>query len=100
MTLAILPFMAFGAESEMEMYYGADQEAEEEAAAGSPGAIVSESLSNIRTVASLSLENNRSMTYGRALEKENKSPLGDIVKKGKSVSKFASQSIRLTLATF
>jgi ABC transporter transmembrane region len=81
MTLAILPLMAFGAQSEMEMYFGAD-EADEQVKAGSPGAIVAEALSNIRTVASLALEEERAKSYQDALEKENKAPIMSIVKKG------------------
>lgn len=82
MTIAILPFMAFGAESEMEMYYGADEGDDAEVKAGSPGAIVAEALSNIRTVASLTLEEERSSRYLEALEHENKAPIVSIVKKG------------------
>lgn len=74
--------MAFGAESEMEMYYGGEEEEEADLAAGSPGAVVSEALSNIRTVASLSLETNRAQVYSRALMRENKNPISGILKKG------------------
>jgi ABC transporter transmembrane region len=82
MTLAILPLMAFGAQSEMEMYFGADEATNEQVKAGSPGAIVAEALSNIRTVASLALEEERAKSYQDALEKENKAPIMSIVKKG------------------
>lgn len=66
----------------MEMYYGADEGGEEEITVGSPGAVVAEALTNIRTVASLTLERNRSGVYSRSLASENKSALGGIVKKG------------------
>jgi UDP-N-acetylmuramyl tripeptide synthase len=82
MTLAILPLMAFGAQSEMEMYYGTDESTDDEVKAGSPGAIVAEALSNIRTVASLTLEEERATAYHDALDKENKAPIVTILKKG------------------
>lgn len=74
--------MAFGAESEMELYYGADEGDDAEVKAGSPGAIVAEALSNIRTVASLTLEDERAKSFHSALENESKSPIVSIVKKG------------------
>jgi hypothetical protein len=80
--LAILPFMAFGAETEMKMYYGEDEVDEKHAGPNCPGGIVIESLSNIRTIASLTLESARVDTYIHALERENPHPLRTLIVKG------------------
>jgi len=85
MTLGILPFMAFGAEAEMDMYYGKDESEDEKEDAKSPGGIVLEALSNIRTVASLTLEGNRAEIYEKALADEDPHPLLGILKKGKQL---------------
>ena len=63
------------------MYYGTDDSAEN-VDANSPGAIVLEALSNIRTVASLTLEEERVAEYARALEKEDPHPIRSNVTKG------------------
>jgi len=53
------------------MYYGEDEVGDDkEVAANSPGGIVIESLSNIRTVASLTLEDKKAAEYAQALAKE------------------------------
>jgi len=71
MTLAILPFLGFGAHMEMQMYTGEDDGSEERADNESgPGAIVVETLLNIRTVASLTIENIRFQEYANALGSE------------------------------
>lgn len=69
-TLAILPFMSFGALMEMKMYLGEDEGAEviSKDDENSPGAIVVETLLNIRTVASLSIEEMRVKEYHDALK--------------------------------
>lgn len=72
---------------EMKMYYGEDEGDDEKIDANSPGAIVIESVSNIRTVASLSLENERVEKYSRALEKEDPHPARTNAVKGTSDSK-------------
>jgi len=68
------------------MYYGEDEGDDEEVDANSPGAIVIESVSNIRTVASLSLEDERVNKYSHALEKEDPHPAKTNVVKGTSDS--------------
>jgi ATP-binding cassette subfamily B (MDR/TAP) protein 1 len=69
-SLGTLPFMGFGAEMEMKMYMGEDDQEVKEDEDG-PGAIAIESLLNIRTVASLSLEQRRLDDYTGALRKKN-----------------------------
>lgn len=74
MTLVILPFLGFGAAMEMQMYVGEDDGSEERADNESgPGAIVVETLLNIRTVASMSIENIRFQEYTNALGREDSS---------------------------
>ena len=76
LTLGILPFMAFGAEAEMQMYMGEDEgDANAEEDKHSAGAIVVESLLNIRTVASLSLEDSRQKEFSDALQREDPTPI-------------------------
>mmetsp|Transcript_2979 Transcript_2979/g.5580 ORF Transcript_2979/g.5580 Transcript_2979/m.5580 type:complete len:650 (-) Transcript_2979:2220-4169(-) len=79
-SLGTLPFMGFGAEMEMKMYMG---EAEEEVKGDEdgPGAIAVESLLNMRTVASLSLESIRLNDYTEALVKKNPQDLFTVFKK-------------------
>ena len=62
--------MTFGALMEMKMYLGEDEGAEVIAKddENSPGAIVVETLLNIRTVASLSIEGMRVKEYHDALK--------------------------------
>jgi ATP-binding cassette subfamily B (MDR/TAP) protein 1 len=76
LTLGTLPFMAFGAEAEMQMYMGED-EGDVHAAddQNSAGSIVVESLLNIRTVASLSLEESRKKQFSEAMQHEDPTPL-------------------------
>lgn len=71
--LGVLPFMAFGAEAEQRMFMGED--AGTGADEKESGVIVIESLSNIKTVASLSLEATRSKQYAEALHQEDPTPL-------------------------
>jgi len=71
MTIAILPFMAFGAEAEMAMYLGEDEGDDTEFDENSSGGIVVETLTNIRTVASLVMEGERSSHYSKVLDTEN-----------------------------
>lgn len=76
LTLAILPFMGFGAEVEMRMYMGEDIGAsEQQDSEHSPGGIAVESLLNIRTVASLTIEGMRSEEYSEALKSEDPTPV-------------------------
>lgn len=71
--LAVLPFMAFGAEAEQKMYMGEDETSGEDEKNSS--IIVIESLSNVKTVASLSLEDNRIEQFSQALHNEDPTPL-------------------------
>merc|ERR1711862_25032 len=79
--LGVLPFMAFGSMVEQKMYMGEDIDTDEEK---SSGVIIIESISNIRTVASLSLENTRSQQYAEALHQEDPTPLKSNCIKGAS----------------
>merc|ERR1712150_86996 len=79
-SLGTIPFMGFGAEMEMKMYMGEDDEEVKEDEDG-PGAIAVESLLNIRTVASLSLEQNRLNDYTEALRKKHPDNLLSTFKK-------------------
>mmetsp|Transcript_3600 Transcript_3600/g.7957 ORF Transcript_3600/g.7957 Transcript_3600/m.7957 type:complete len:1436 (+) Transcript_3600:181-4488(+) len=79
-SLAVLPFMGFGAEMEMKMYIGEDVKEVKEDEDG-PGAIAVESLLNIRTVSSLSLEEIRLNDYTKALIKKNGESLSTTFKK-------------------
>ncbi|KAL9190432.1 hypothetical protein ACHAXT_007643 [Thalassiosira profunda] len=79
-SLATIPFMGFGAEMEMKMYMGEDDADIKEDEDG-PGAIAIESLLNIRTVASLSLEETRLDDYTEALRKKHPESLLETFKK-------------------
>jgi hypothetical protein len=68
--LGTLPFMAFGAEAELQMYMGEDEGDVNEHETNSSGDIVVESLLNIRTVASLAIEEKRADEYALALAAE------------------------------
>jgi len=63
-----LPAMSFGAEAEMKIYYGEDEVHKEDE--NSPGGIVVETLMNIRTIATLAIERQRSAEYKKALKEE------------------------------
>jgi ATP-binding cassette subfamily B (MDR/TAP) protein 1 len=81
LVVQILPFMAFGAAAEMQMYLGEDEsggDSEEQ----SSGRIVIESLTNIRTVASLSLEEARKSKFKAALLHEDPHPFRTNLIKG------------------
>ena len=76
--------MGFGAAMEMKIYMGEDEENEDQDddLRNSPSGIVVESLVNIRTVASLSIEETRSTEYAEALRKEDPHPLKSACLKG------------------
>jgi hypothetical protein len=67
---------------EMRTYIGEDEVEDKEMDEHSPGGIVHESLSNIRTVASLTLEAERSDEYDAALIAEDPKPFRSTVMKG------------------
>jgi len=67
---------------EMQMYMGEDEGDIEDVDENSSGGVVIETLSNIRTVASLTLEEERATRYARALEKEDPHPIKSNMIKG------------------
>ena len=71
-----------GAEAEQRMYMGEDENSGDDEKTS--GVIVIESLSNIRTVASLSLEDSRSAQFVEALYQEDPTPLRTNAIKGAS----------------
>jgi len=77
MTFVILPFLAFGAEMEMRQYMGEDEadESIDKINKKSAAGIVIESLLNIRTVASLTLEERRRDEFAAAIRRENPTPV-------------------------
>ena len=76
----------------MEMYLGSDDPDDDAITANSPGGIVVEALSNIRTVASLTLEEERATEYARALAMEDPHAVRNNITKGES-----SNAVRLWL---
>jgi ATP-binding cassette subfamily B (MDR/TAP) protein 1 len=73
--LALIPFLGFGAEMEMKLYLGEDEGESGEPGQRSAGGIVVESLVNIRTVASLTIEDRRSAEFSQALDDEDPTPI-------------------------
>ena len=70
--LGILPFMAFGEYMQSSQMIGTDEgDIEKSAAEGSEGAVVIETLVNIRVVASLCMEDERVRSYTAVLEQKN-----------------------------
>jgi ATP-binding cassette subfamily B (MDR/TAP) protein 1 len=75
--------MAFGAEAEMQMYMGEDEgDAHAVDDQETSGGIVVESLLNMRTVASLSLEDVRKKKFVNALHHEDPTPMRSNAIKG------------------
>jgi ATP-binding cassette subfamily B (MDR/TAP) protein 1 len=76
--------MAFGAEMEMRMYMGEDEadESADNVDTKSAAGIVIESLRNIRTIASLTLEKSRRREFAEAMRREDPTPLRTNVIKG------------------
>jgi hypothetical protein len=71
--LGILPFMAFGEYMQNQQMMGEDEgDILKEAAEGSEGAVVVETLLNMRTVSSLCMEGERIETYSGVLHDKNK----------------------------
>lgn len=60
---------------EMKLYFGEDEGIASEADINTPGGIVVETLVNMRTVASLTIEKQRSLQYERALRGQNPTPI-------------------------
>lgn len=67
---------------EMAMYMGEDEGDIEDIDENSSGGILIETLSNIRTVASLTLEEKRAADYTKALEREDPHPIKTNMLKG------------------
>ena len=81
--LGILPFLGFGAEMEMKMYYSGEDEGDDEVEdEHSPGGIVVESLLNVRTIASLTMEEAKLIEYSEALAHQDAHPLRNNCIKG------------------
>ena len=80
--LALIPFLGFGAEMEMKMYLGEDEGDSGEPDQNSPGGIVVETLVNIRTVASLTIEDKRSAEFSQALRNDDPTPIKSNFVKG------------------
>lgn len=80
--LLVLPFLAFGAKAKAKMFYTGDDEVTAADDENSPAGIVVESLLNIRTVASLTIEETRSKEFSEALRKEDPTPLKSRVVRG------------------
>ena len=74
----------------MELYYGSDDGDDSEVKPTSPGGIVMEAVSNIRTVASLTLERERTAAYEKALAQEDRHPIYSKLKKGTQKSGFVT----------
>jgi ATP-binding cassette subfamily B (MDR/TAP) protein 1 len=76
--------MAFGAEMEMRMYMGEDEadESADKVGTKSAAGIVIESLLNIRTVASLTLEKSRRQEFVEAMRREDPTPFRTNLIKG------------------
>ena len=82
LTIGIIPFMAFGAEMEMAMYYGEDEGDDNDIEGNSAGSVAIEALSNIRTIASLTLEEKKALEYKKALSSAHPHPIRSSFVKG------------------
>lgn len=67
--------MGFGAEMEMKLYLGEDDGDLGDIQEHSSGGIVVETLVNIRTVSSLTIEDMRSSEFSKALHEEDPTPI-------------------------
>ena len=85
LALAISPFMAFGAKMKMRKFYGEDEGGGESDDKNSSGGIVVETLLNMRTVASLNIEEVRSKEYAEALRNEDPTPIRSNLVKGLAI---------------
>lgn len=75
MALGTLPFMSLGKALEIKTFMGEDEQEDEDPKANSSAGIVVESLSNIRTVAALTIEGGRLNQFDEALTKEDPHPV-------------------------
>ncbi len=74
-TLGILPFMSLGKALEIQTFMGDVQAENEDPKANSSAGIVVESLLNIRTVASLTIEGKRLEQFDQAMSREDPHPI-------------------------
>lgn len=74
LTLGVLPFMSLGKALEIQTFMPQDEKEDEDPKANSSAGIVVESLSNIRTVAALTIEEERLEQFDEALVKEDPHP--------------------------
>ena len=81
-TLGILPFMSIGKALEIQTYMGVEEDLTEDPKANSSAGIVVETLLNMRTVASLTIEEQRLGQFKEALTREDPHPLRSNVVKG------------------
>jgi ATP-binding cassette subfamily B (MDR/TAP) protein 1 len=81
-TLGILPFMSIGKALEIQTYMGVEESQTENPKANSSAGIVVETLLNMRTVASLTIEEQRLGQFDEALTREDPHPLRSNVVKG------------------
>ena len=72
---AVLPFMIFSAQVRQRMYTGEDEGDQSKYEEHSAGGIAVESLLNIRTVASLTIEEKRIREFREALQEDNPTPI-------------------------
>jgi ATP-binding cassette subfamily B (MDR/TAP) protein 1 len=77
--------LGFGAEMEMKLYLGEDEGESGQPGQRSAGGIVVESLVNIRTVASLTIEDRRSAEFSQALDDEDPTPIKSNFVKGSAM---------------
>mmetsp|Transcript_10425 Transcript_10425/g.19043 ORF Transcript_10425/g.19043 Transcript_10425/m.19043 type:complete len:442 (-) Transcript_10425:697-2022(-) len=75
LTLGIFPFMSIGKALEIKAFMGEDEDETEDPKANSSAGIVVESLSNIRTVAALTIEGKRLEQFEKAMEREDPHPI-------------------------
>jgi len=79
------PFLpqGFGAEMEMRLYVGEDEGDDRQVDEHGPGGLVIETLSNMRTVASLTLEQSRAERYAHLLRSSDSHPFRTNIIKGR-----------------
>ena len=75
LALVTLPFMAFSAKMRMRMFLGEDEGVYKEESLESSGGIIIQTISNIQTVVSLTIEERRVQSYEAALSREDPNSL-------------------------
>lgn len=82
LSICCTPFMAFSAKLRVKLFFGEDEGDESDIGKNSPSGIVVETLLNMRTVASLNIEETRSREYSEALRSENPTPIRSVLFNG------------------